>query len=242
MPLRKILQALRGEKAPAARGAAKGTVKEAREARRAEPARPAAPALPEPLWVEMERLPQAWSQRDSRLMLRSSSAVRQGDALRVRITSKATGLDLTLEGSAATANREAGSWLVSMALDRDATALVERLLAVLRGESDPIAHRKPRYRLSLPAVVTSGSGKTFMNTVSVSLDGCGLAWSGPVPRTGSGIFVQLGSGSRGVSFRAMTCWARETARGTRVGVRFVGGDRTAWTELLAQLSRDAERS
>ena len=235
MPLKKLLQALRGEKVPPPKGRAK-------EARRAEPARAPTPPPAEPLWIEMERLAGAWTKAVGLLELKSHTPVRQGEQVRLRITSKATGLDLPLEGKASTVRREGGAWVVSVALEHDGAALVDRLLAVLRGEADPLASRKPRYRLSLPAVVTSGSGKTFMNTVSVSLDGCGLAWSGPVPRTGSGLFVQLGSGSRAVSFRAMACWSRDTARGARVGVRFVGGDRTAWTEMLAQLSKDAERA
>jgi hypothetical protein len=235
MPLKKLLQALRGEKATPPKGKAK-------EPRRAEPARAPTPPPAEPLWVEMERLAGAWTKASGLLEVKAHTPVRQGELVRLRITSKATGLDLTLEGKTSTVRREGGAFVAAVALDRDGAALVERLLAVLRGEADPIAHRKPRYRISLPAVVTSGSGKTFMNTVSVSLDGCGLAWSGVVPRTGSGLFVQLGSGSRAVSFRAMTCWSRETARGARVGVRFVGGDRAAWTEMLAQISRDAERT
>jgi hypothetical protein len=234
MPLRKLLKALTGGKADAPRPKAK-------DPRRAEPARAPAPPQPEPLWIELDRLAAAWSKASSRLGVRTHTLVKKGEAVRLRITSKASGLDLTMDATAASVDRDGGGWLVSAAVDADGAALVERLLAVLRGESDPIAHRKPRYRLALPAVVTSGTGKTFMNTVSVSLDGCGLAWSGPTPRTGSGLFVQIGSGSRAVSFRAMTCWSRETARGARVGVRFVGGDRTAWTEILAQLSKDAER-
>ncbi len=54
--------------------------------------------------------------------------------------------------------------------------------------------RAPRYRLALPAFVQTATSTTYMNTFSVSRGGCGLSWSGQVPRIGSVLYVRLGGG------------------------------------------------
>ena len=104
---------------------------------------------------------------------------------------------------------------------------------------DATRKRPPRYRLSLPAVVTLPSGSTFMTTFSVSRGGCGLAWIGPAPRLGDTYFVRLGAGRGAATLRAMVCWTRSSGRHLRVGVRFVGGQDSELQALIAGSPPDA---
>jgi hypothetical protein len=101
--------------------------------------------------------------------------------------------------------------------------------------------RAPRYRLVLPAFVQTATSTTYMNTFSVSRGGCGLTWSGQVPRLGSVIYVRLGGGRAAASMRAMACWARQVSGVQRVGVRFVGGEEAKLATLLAQSTPGAQQ-
>lgn len=101
--------------------------------------------------------------------------------------------------------------------------------------------RAPRYRLALPAFVQTAASTTYMNTFSVSRGGCGLSWSGQVPRIGSGLNVRLGGGQTAASLRAMVCWARQVKGAQRVGVRFVGGEEAKLAVMLAQVTAGAKQ-
>jgi hypothetical protein len=76
-----------------------------------------------------------------------------------------------------------------------------------------------------------------MNTFSVSENGCGLAWSGPVPAVAVPMEVRLGAGSKVAAFRGVVCWTAQAGRTATVGVRFLDGARTAWTMMIGDVQR-----
>jgi len=144
------------------------------------------------------------------------------------------GLTGVVTGVAAGARSAPGVGQAEIELDHDQVAIVDRVLAYLQGAAEALQARAPRHRLALPAIVMSSTGHTFMHTFSVSLGGCGLAWSGPPPTTGRGLLVRLGGGPGAATFKAITCWVHGDARGTRVGVRFLAGDTDKLAALLAE--------
>jgi len=111
-----------------------------------------------------------------------------------------------------------------------------------RADGTPVQARAPRYRVSLPAVVSGPNGNDFMLTCSVSVGGCALAWNGPAPRLGGGLHLKIGTGPRAVPVRAAVCWAREAPRGLRVGVRFLVTGNASTQTALAALVAEARRT
>jgi PilZ domain-containing protein len=115
---------------------------------------------------------------------------------------------------------------------------LERLVAVARGERVAYQPRAPRLLATIPAVVHGPAGPIYMTTFSVSENGCGLAWSGPVAAvTGAELDLRLGAGSRAVTFRGVVCWTARSGNADTVGVRFVAGAKHAWTMMLGEAQR-----
>jgi hypothetical protein len=76
-----------------------------------------------------------------------------------------------------------------------------------------------------------------MTTFAVSENGCGLAWSGPMPDLGDPLEIRLGAGSQAASFCGEVCWAEPSGRAPTVGIQFAAGDRARWGRMLAELKR-----
>jgi hypothetical protein len=152
------------------------------------------------------------------------------------------GVTLGVTGVVATVHASGGACLAEVAVDEEGRPLLGRVLEFLNGNAPKLTARAPRYRLSLPTVVYSESGSTYMNTFSVSHSGCGLTWCGPPPRPGSGVHVRLGSGAGAASFRAVVRWVRSGPKSLRVGVRFLAGEDAKLAALLGEANRDAVAS
>jgi PilZ domain-containing protein len=115
---------------------------------------------------------------------------------------------------------------------------LERLVAVARGQPVAYQPRLPRFLATIPAVVHGPAGPIYMTTFSVSENGCGLVWSGPVAAvTGAQLDLRLGAGSRAVVFRGVVCWTARSGTADTVGVRFVAGAKHAWTMMLGEAER-----
>jgi hypothetical protein len=133
----------------------------------------------------------------------------------------------------------AAGFEVAVEPDEEGRALVARILGWLEAGGERPRAREARHRVAIPAAVSSRSGNTYMTTFSLSRGGCGLAWSGPVPRLGDVLWVRLGSAAGGVAMRGMVCWTEERGEGRRVGIRFVGGQDSELAVLLARARREA---
>jgi PilZ domain len=221
----------------------KGSAKRASSPARSPARAPAAPKRhPKPahtLPIDAQLVPSAYRPADRRLVIPTSVSLRRSQQVVVRITSANPAVDLSLTGTV-TAIIEGAHALAHVDPGEDGAAVLARLLAAMRGEAEPIKLREPRFRAALPVVVSSEAGNTFMTTTSVSRSGCGLAWSGPAPRLSGGLSLKVGTGRGAVAMRAMVCWVRESQRGMRVGVRFLGGDDGAWSALLTHSKPGAE--
>jgi hypothetical protein len=202
------------------------------------PGAPPPAAALERLHLAAGDLAACWRQGEGLLALAAPAPVAAGARVAVRLTG--AGEPVELGGTARTVTPARGTYAVEVAVDGDGQALLARIEAALRGAGPLPRPRARRWRVMLPAVVIGPHGAAYMTAYSLSEGGCGLAWSGPLPRLGAGLMVRLGTGPRAVSVRGMTCWVREAPKGPRVGVRFLGatGGAVGLPALLAEARRD----
>lgn len=202
-----------------------------------------APGLPpQSLSLDASDLAAAWRASDRRLVVAWPRLLDPERPVEVRITSRATGLDVALQGTAAlvrSGQAPGGAGLAVIDPGAEGAALVARLVARSTGGASPVRTREPRRRISLPVVVTSEWGKFFMTTISAGRGGCGLAWSGPPPRLHGVLQLRLGAGRDAANLRGLVRWVSTSPR-PQVGVRFLGGDDQAWARLLEELRDEPE--
>lgn len=214
---------------------------EARAVRAPAPAAPAAPEAVESIPVEARVLVAGWRAAEGRLVVPALAPVGRGRRVAL-LVSGAGRASLTVTGLVAAVSPAGGAYSVEVVVDPERHALVGRVQDFLHGRAEMPKVRAPRYRLALPAAVCSRTGYVYMTTSSVSQGGCGLAWSGPAPRPGSGLHIRLGGGPRAAAFRAMVCWVQDGKGGLRVGVRFLAGEEAKLAALLGEAQRGVEVS
>jgi hypothetical protein len=189
------------------------------------------------LALRPDELVAAWRQDTRRLQLAAPDKLAAQQRVAARITLAGRGFATTITGRVMSQTRHADGFRLELAPDDLRVRALERLLAIARGAPAGGPTRAPRFLATLPVVVLGPAGPTYMNTFSVSENGCGLSWCGPVPGIDAPMEVRLGAGSRAASFRGLVCYASSAGRAATVGVRFVAGHRTAWTQMLSDVQR-----
>ena len=181
----------------------------------------------------------AWRPESRRLLLPMPVAPRLQQRLAARLTLLGAGVAATITGRVVSASRNGSGHRVEFAPDETRVAAVERLAAVARGAPVRYQPRAPRFLATMPVVVYGSAGPTFMNTFSVSENGLGVSWSGPVPVpvVGAPIDVRIGAGAKAAAFRSVVCWTAQVGRSASVGVRFVAGTKAAWSLMLGDVKR-----
>lgn len=185
-----------------------------------------------------DELVAAWRTDLRRLVLQTREPLRVGRRVAARITVADRGVAATITGRVSSVSRQESIHRVELVPDEMRLRALERLVAVARGAAAAYPPRSPRLLAALPAIVYGPGGPTYMTTFSVSENGCGLAWSGPVATsTGAHLEIRLGAGSRAVTFRSVVCWTGKAGASSAVGVRFVTGARDAWALMLTEAAR-----
>lgn len=185
-----------------------------------------------------DELVAAWRTDSRRLVLQTPEPLRVRQRVAAQITAIGRGVVATITGRVASASRHESLHRIELVPDDMRLRALERLLAVARGEVVKYQARIPRLLATIPAVVHGPAGPTYMTTFSVSENGCGLAWSGPVPAViGTELDIRLGAGSRAVTFRSVVCWTARSGSTPTVGVRFATGARGAWAMMLTEAKR-----
>lgn len=178
-----------------------------------------------------------WRPTDRTLALALRQRVERRQRLHVRISLVGLGVSATITGRARTIHRHAEGVEVDLEPDQARVRALEWLVEVANGAQVSYQPRPPRYHAALPAVVTGMTGPVFMNTLTVSEHGCGLAWTGPTPELDVPLEVRIGAGRRVASFCAEVCWTSQTRGIPTVGLRFAAGDRNTWAKILEELER-----
>jgi hypothetical protein len=186
-----------------------------------------------------DELVAAWRPEARRLRLRIEVAAKLQQRLAARLTVLGPGVATTITGRVVSASRQGTLHDVELVPDDARVAALEWLVAVARGAPVRYLKRAPRFLAAMPVVVYGPGGPAFMTTISVSENGCGVAWSGPVPlpAVGAPIDVRLGAGTQSAAFRSVVCWTAQAGRSTTVGVRFVAGAKRVWSLMLGDLKR-----
>jgi hypothetical protein len=182
-----------------------------------------------------EELVSAWRADSRRLVLQTHAPLRLQQRVAARISPAGRGVAATITGRVVSASRQNGLHRIELAPDEARMRAMERLVAVARGAPVAYEPRAPRFLATVPAVVHRPEGPTYMTTFSVSENGCGLAWSGPVPAVGVPMEVRLGAGTRAATFHGVVCWTSQSGRAATVGVRFLNGTRSAWALMLGDV-------
>jgi hypothetical protein len=182
-----------------------------------------------------DELVAAWRTDVRRLVLQTREPLGVRQRVAARIAAIGSGVTATITGRVASVSRHENGLRIELVPDEMRLRALERLVAVARGEVVKYQTRIPRLLATMPAVVHGPAGPTYMTTFSVSENGCGLAWSGPVPAAiGAKLDIRLGAGTRSVTFRSVVCWAARSGSTATVGVRFVTGAKDAWAMLLTE--------
>ena len=182
-----------------------------------------------------DELAAAWRPESRRLVFAAKAPLRLQQKVAARITAVGLGVAATITGRVVSAGPHGDRFRIELAPDETRLRAVERLLEIARGSAVRYQPRIPRFLATLPAFVSGPRQPTYMNTFSVSENGCGLVWSGPVPAVGVGMDVRLGAGNRAASFRSVVCWTAQSGRSATVGLRFVSAPQRAWSTMLAEV-------
>lgn len=178
-----------------------------------------------------------WRATDRILVLSLRDRVSRGQRMHARISLAGLGVTATITGRARNIHGHSTGAQVELEPDPSRLRALEWLVEVASGASVSYQPRAARYHASLPAVVAGPTGPVFMNTLTVSEGGCGVAWSGPTPALDQPIDIRIGAGRTAASFCAEVRWTSPAARPPAVGLQFAGGDRAAWAHLLEVLRR-----
>jgi hypothetical protein len=177
----------------------------------------------------------AWRPASRSLAVVVQQPVRQGQPVQARISVLGLGVSATITGRAARVREHPVGYEVELAPDDTRVRALERLAEVASGERVDYKVRAPRYLAEVPAVVHGARGPTLMSTFAVSENGCGLAWSGPMPEVGVPMDIRLEAGDRMASFCGEVRWTATAGRVPTVGVQFAAGDRKVWAQIIAAL-------
>ena len=182
-----------------------------------------------------EDLIAAWRPDAGCLVLTLGEPLRLQQRVVARVTVVGLGVAATVTGRVVSSSRHGDLYRLEIAPDEMRHLALQKLVAIAKGEPVDYQNRSPRFLAALPAVVQGAQGTHYRTTFSVSVQGCGLAWSGPVPKVGDPLEVRVGAGSRAASFRSVVCWTSETGRSPSVGVRFLAGPQRVWASVIAEV-------
>lgn len=201
------------------------------------PPPPNAGVLTLDLALRPHELMAAWRPATRSLALVVREPVQKRRKVQARIGVLGLGVAATITGRAASARPGPLGYALELEPDVTRVRALERLVEVASGARVAYQPRAPRLLATVPAVVDGRAGPTYMATFSVSENGCGIAWSGPLPELGVPMEVHLGSGSLVASFCGEVCWTAPSGRAPTVGVQFAAGDRGTWAAILDGLKR-----
>ncbi len=178
----------------------------------------------------------AWKPDAKRVVLKAPPATRMKDRVAVKVQLANPSVRATLIGTVVSLQKQERHNRVEVAVENDSLDAARMLLAAAKGETMTFKERQARYLVKLPVLATTGGPVSYASTVSISMNGCSLKWSGTLPTVGESVALSF-RGSRSVEMRAVVRW-RKPANST-VGLRFVerarGAD--AWQGLVEEVKK-----
>ena len=180
----------------------------------------------------------AWRPQSRHLLLALPSAPRLGARVAARLSLDDSGLGATVLGSVKSVLRTRERHQIELAPDPSGAAAVQLLVAAAQGRAIRFADRAPRLAVRLPAVLRSTRLPLYMDTHSISREGCRLRWSGPSPEAGQPLALRVGAGPLATNLEGVVRWVSDAHARAAVGVALVGGAACAgwlrWLELAQE--------
>jgi hypothetical protein len=185
-----------------------------------------------------QELLDAWRPEGRRLVVLVREQVLKRQRVQAHISVATLRAAATITGRATAVRRQPDGYEVELEPDDTRLRALQRLVeAAAAGEPTTYQPRAPRLLAAVPAVISGPCGPTYMKTFAVSENGCGLAWTGPIPDLGAPLEIRLGAGSQVASFCGEVCWTEPSGRAPTVGIQFAAGNRALWSRMIADLKR-----
>jgi hypothetical protein len=190
--------------------------------------------------VELEpaELLEAWRPETAQLVLPVGSSPRLRERIVARLRLRGLGRPIALVGWPVRVYDHGAVHLVHLALDESSRGALRRLHASATGARIPIEPRRPRFRACVPVIIEVGAAEVLMNTVTVSIGGLSLAWSGAAPAIGHPLRVWLGDRLPLLVFAGVVCWAAPEDRPTSAGLALVREDpidQAIWSRFVSNV-------
>lgn len=180
----------------------------------------------------------AWRPTSGSLSLVVPDPVQVRQPVQARIRVLGLGVGATILGHAARALPHLFGSELELEPDELRARTLERLVEVASGARVLYQDRAPRFLAAVPATVFRLRHALQVSTFAVSDGGCGVAWTGPaMPAAGTRLDVALGAAGRAVRFESQVAWTAPVGRAPAIGLRFLSGDRAAWSRIVADLQR-----
>jgi hypothetical protein len=189
--------------------------------------------------LEPEEMLGAWRPEPLLLELISAEPPQLRDRAAVRIEVSGRSVAATVVGTVLSVLRDRSGYSFGLAPDADSMSAVRLLLAAARGENVPFRARATRYLVRLPTTVSFwNAARISMTTFSVSVGGCGLNWSGPLPSVGQAIRLRVEGTTHAAVNQGVIRWRSHSHPASTAGVQIIGSPASgAWPQLVAELAR-----
>jgi len=175
----------------------------------------------------------AWRPQSGLLLLETPGAPRLGSRLAARLRLEGSGLGATVLGRVGSVLHAESGHRVEFAPDGSGVAAVRLLVSAAQGRTVRFSERAPRLAARLPAVLRSATVPRYMDTHSVSREGCRLRWSGPLPEAGEPVSLRIGAGPFAANLEGVVRWVAASQAQAAVGVALAGGAaRIGWLRWL----------
>ncbi len=178
----------------------------------------------------------AWKPEAKRVVVSAPPATKMRERVAVKVHLAHPAVRATLIGTVVGLERQERHSRVEVAVEADSLDAAQMLLAAAKGEARVFRERQPRYLVKLPVVATTGGPASYASTISISLNGCSLRWSGALPANGTSVALSFRA-SRSVEVVAVVRW-RKPASST-VGLRF---ERVRGIEVWQALVEEVKKS
>jgi hypothetical protein len=188
-----------------------------------------------------------WRSDSGTLFLPALSDGRVHDEVAVRIGIFGQAIRATIFGTISLVRRVGRPSLppgIELAVDRVSLPAARFLAMAARGEKVNYRERAPRYVVEKRLLLARDGTEREATTLNLSLGGCAVTWSGPLPMVGEVVLIKLAEGLFPATARAVVCWNAVGDPLQRcVGFRIIAEGRAgrAWKGVAEEAARSGAR-
>lgn len=182
-----------------------------------------------------EGLLAAWRPQSGHLVLDTPHAPRLGSRLAARLRLEGTGFRAAVLGAVGSRLHAGTGHRIELVPDPAGLAALKLLVSAAQGRPVRFQDRAPRVATCLPAVLREAGALRYMDTLSISREGCQLRWRGHTPATGALVSLRIGAGPLAANLDGVVRWvgAAHVHAHATVGVALLGAAaRVGWLRWL----------